>query len=121
MPERVKPVLIYTTWPDTGSAQAAGRVLVTTRLAACVNILSPSLSIYEWQGELQQDTEYPMLIKTTEAKVDDVARSVREMHPFDVPAMVVLPITGGNSEFLSWIAAQVSAPAETGRTSDGGK
>lgn len=101
-------VLIYTTWPDTASAEAAGRVLVAERLAACVNILGAATAIYAWQDAIERDTEHPMLIKTRAANVDAVAAAVRRLHPYDVPAVAVLAIAGGDGEFLEWISAQTA-------------
>lgn len=106
-----EPVLIYTTWPDVDRAEAAGRTLVLERRAACVNILAPATAIYEWQGEAQRDVEHPMLIKTRRGQVSGVVRAVRRLHPYDVPAVAVLPISDGDPEFLAWISTQTTAPA----------
>lgn len=103
-------VLIYTTWPDAGSAEAAGRVLVDEKLAACVNILGPATAIYAWQGVVEQATEHPMLIKTVTAQVPGVLDAVQRLHPYDVPAAAVVPIVDGNPEFLAWIEAQTIGP-----------
>ncbi|MFY0613124.1 MAG: divalent-cation tolerance protein CutA [Hyphomicrobiaceae bacterium] len=99
-------VLIYTTWPDTDSAEAAGRALVGGRQAACVNVLGVATAIYAWQGAIERDSEYPMLIKTVGAQVAGVIETVRRLHPYDVPAVAVVPIAGGDPEFLAWIEAQ---------------
>lgn len=111
------PVLVYTTWPNSDSAEAAGRALVAERLAACVNILGAATAIYAWQGEIERDTEHPMVIKTRAGNVDGVVATVRRLHPYDVPAVAVLPVTGGDGDFLAWIDAQ-TAPAQP--TNDGG-
>ncbi|MGI9477986.1 MAG: divalent-cation tolerance protein CutA [Hyphomicrobiaceae bacterium] len=106
-------VLIYTTWPDPDSAAAAGAALVAEKRAACVNILGPATAIYTWQGAVEQDTEHPMLIKTVRARVAGVIETVRRLHPYDVPAVAVVPIVDGDAEFLAWIAAQTAAPGAT--------
>lgn len=110
MAEAGTAVLIYTTWPDSASAEAAAGALVAQGLAACVNILGPATAIYAWQGEIERDTEHPMLIKTRPANVDAVVATVRQMHPYEVPAVAVLPITGGDRDFLAWIGAQTDNP-----------
>ncbi len=107
-------VLIYTTWPDSASAEAAGRALVQEKLAACVNILGAATAIYAWQGTLERDTEHPMLIKTRRALVPGVLAAVRRLHPYDVPAAAVLPISDGDPEFLAWISTQTRTPDEMG-------
>ena len=108
MAERSPYVLIYTTWPDAESAKAAGCVLVTERIAACVNVLAEATAIYQWQGQAHSDSEHPMLIKTVGERVDDVIETVHRHHPYDVPAIVVVPIEDGDTTFLQWIAEQTS-------------
>jgi periplasmic divalent cation tolerance protein len=106
MGSEMNPVLIYTTWPDVDAATAVGRELVAKKLAACVNVLSPATSIYMWDGATACDTEHPMLIKTVAGRSQTVMAMVRRLHPYDVPAIAVLDITGGDPAFLSWIGAQ---------------
>jgi periplasmic divalent cation tolerance protein len=106
------PVLIYTTWPDAETAARAAAALIKQRLAACANILAAATAIYEWQGELQHDSEHPMLIKTTVRCVDEVARIIKDCHPYDVPAFAVIEIAGGDPAFLAWLADQVSPSAK---------
>jgi periplasmic divalent cation tolerance protein len=106
------PVLIYTTWPDAETATRAARCLIEQRLAACANILGAATAVYQWQGAVHQDSECPMLIKTTARLVDDVARVVKTNHPYDVPAFAVIEISGGDPLFLAWIAQQVSPPID---------
>jgi periplasmic divalent cation tolerance protein len=101
-------VLIYTTWPDAARAEAAGRIFVAEKLVACVNILGEATAIYEWQGEVQQETECPMLMKTRKTHVGAVIAAVKRLHPYDVPAIAVLPIEGGDPEFLAWIVNQTA-------------
>ena len=116
-----QPVLIYTTWPDAAQAEAAGRQLVTDRAAACVNVLGPATAIYTWQGEAQRDVEYPMLIKTRRGRVGAVVEQVRGVHPYEVAAITVWPISDGAPDFLAWITSQTSpldAGDDKGGTSD---
>ncbi|MBU2533947.1 MAG: divalent-cation tolerance protein CutA [Alphaproteobacteria bacterium] len=101
-------VLIYTTWPDAESAAAAGEELVSRRLAACVNILAPATSIYQWQGSIERAQETPMLVKTVRRRIDSVIARIRTLHPYDVPAVVVLSIEGGNSDFLAWLSTETT-------------
>jgi periplasmic divalent cation tolerance protein len=98
-----KPVLVYSTFPSTEVAEAVGRDLVEGRLAACVNIIPGMTSIYRWQGSLCRDAEVVMIIKTTGARVDDVLGGVRARHPYDNPALLVLPVEGGSAEYLDWL------------------
>ena len=98
--------LVYITAPDRDTALAIGRSLVQQRLAACVNLLDGMSSIYEWQGELQQDNEVVLIAKTQAANFDALCRRVKEQHPYDCPCIVALPISAGHAPFLEWIGKQ---------------
>lgn len=108
MSENDKPVLIYSTFPRGESAAEAGRHLVESRLAACVNILPHMTSIYRWEGEVRQDDETVMVIKTRSGLADSVIAAVAERHPYDNPALLVLPIASGASNFLAWVASETA-------------
>lgn len=99
-------VLVLTTLPADADGPAFGRSLVDERLAACVNLLPVMESVYRWEDEVQQETERQVFIKTTRARVVALWDRVREMHPFDVPEFIVLPIIDGNDAYLRWIAEQ---------------
>ena len=102
MPETV---IILTTVPSEELGATLGRELVRRGLVACVNVLPPMVSIYLWKGEIQQDTECQVLIKTSAARVDAVQVVVTELHPYDLPEFVVLPIVGGDPAYLAWVAS----------------
>lgn len=97
---------IYTTLPSAEAASELGKELVGRKLAACVNIFPEITSIYEWQGELQSDTETAMIIKTRREIVNTAIEAARILHPYDTPALLILPITGGNESYLSWVMSQ---------------
>ena len=105
-----KPILIYTTFPSREDAERIGGDLVDGGLAACVNIIPGMTSIYNWKGTRQRDSECVGIIKTRSALADAVTARVRALHPYDNPAVVVLPIEGGAGDFLRWIADQTAAP-----------
>jgi periplasmic divalent cation tolerance protein len=100
--------LVYATFPAWDVADAIGSALVSSRLAACVNIIPGITSIYEWQGKLQRDAEVVMVIKTVTSRSAAVVASIAQSHPYDNPAIVVLPVDGGSAEFLRWIGAQTA-------------
>ncbi|MCJ8141883.1 divalent-cation tolerance protein CutA [Ancylobacter sp. A5.8] len=99
-------VLIYTTWPSPVEAEAAGRAIVADGLAACVNILPGMVSIYRWQGEIERAQETVMLLKTREDLAEAVAQAVRARHSYEVPAILFLPVSGGDEAYLDWIEAE---------------
>lgn len=99
-------IMVYTTWPSAVEAEAAGRAIVGDGLAACVNILPGMVSIYRWQGEIERADEVVMLLKTRDDLADAVAQAVRARHSYDTPAIVFLPLSGGDPDYLDWIASE---------------
>ncbi len=93
---------IYITAGDEDEARRIGRTLVEEKLAACVNIL-PIKSIYRWEGDIKEEGEVAMFVKTKAELADQVIDRVKELHSYEVPCIVSLPITKGNPDYLSWI------------------
>ncbi len=107
--EKDTPILVYATFPSSDEAERIGGRLVDDGLAACVNILPGMVSIYVWQGQRQRDSECAMIIKSRAALADRIVETVRSLHPYDNPALVVLDITAGSPPFLDWIMKQTAA------------
>jgi periplasmic divalent cation tolerance protein len=101
-------VLVLTTLPADADATAFARALVEARLAACVNVLPPMDSIYRWQGTVERESERQIVIKTTMPQVDALWQRVRDLHSYEVPEFIVLPIVDGNQAYLQWIADSTS-------------
>ena len=100
---------VYMTAGSKDEARKIGEELVVSKLAACVNILDNMNSFYMWDGKVQDDTEVVMIAKTTEARVPQLIEKVKSLHSYDCPCIVSLPVSGGNSAFLDWIAAEVGS------------
>jgi periplasmic divalent cation tolerance protein len=96
-------VLVLTTFPADADAPAFARRLVELRLAACVNLLPIMESVYRWEGQIEQEQERQIVIKTTTVRVPALWEGVRDLHPYDIPEFVVLPIVDGNDAYLRWI------------------
>ncbi len=107
--EKDTPILVYATFPSSDDAERIGGRLVDDGLAACVNILPGMVSIYEWQGQRQRDGECAMVIKSRASLANRIVETVRTLHPYDNPALVVLDITAGSPPFLDWIMKQTAA------------
>src|SRR5262249_46024869 len=105
-----RAVFVYTTFPSVVEAEKAGADLVGARLAACVNILPGMVSIYRWQGAVERAEEAVMIIKTRASLAEAVRASVRATHPYDTPAVVVLPVESVDERYFAWILA-ATAPA----------
>lgn len=94
---------VYAVFADLAEAQRIGREMVESRLAACVNILSPCRSIYRWEGAIESGTEVPTIFKTTSAKADELIMRIGELHSYAEPAIVAWPIERLPSTFGDWI------------------
>lgn len=103
-------VIVYTTLPDRGTADRVARVLVEERLAACANAY-PVESVYRWQGRLEQASEWALALKTRQALYAAVERRIRELHPYEVPAVVAYDITAGLPDYLAWIRESTREPS----------
>jgi periplasmic divalent cation tolerance protein len=96
-------VVILTTLPADADGQAFGRALVDERLAACVNLLAPMESVYRWEGRVEKESERQVVIKTSRDRVIALWERVRELHPYEIPEFLVLPIADGNEAYLRWV------------------
>ncbi|MTD45629.1 divalent cation tolerance protein CutA [Conexibacter sp. W3-3-2] len=89
-------------------ADDIARVLVQERLAACVNIVPSVRSVYRWEGEVQQDEEALLVVKTTADRLVALDARLADVHPYDTYELVALEVTGGNAAYLAWIGAGVT-------------
>lgn len=96
------------TGPDREQLLRIGRALVEARLIACLNIVEGVTSVYRWGDELQEDVEALGMLKTTTARADAVERRIRELHPYDVPEILFLPVTAGSDAYLGWVAEETA-------------
>ena len=104
------PLIILCTCPDPATAERIAETVVGERLAACVNIVPGLTSIYRWEGQIQRDAELLLLIKTRQAVYPLLEARIRELHPYQTPEIVALPIQTGSAAYLDWIARNSGAP-----------
>lgn len=102
-------LLVITNLPDRAAAEKLAEALIDGRLAACVNILSPCRSVYRWQGEVQHDEEFPLLVKTTRERYAAVEQAIRAGHPYELPEIIAVPVERGLPAYLDWVAQQTRA------------
>ncbi len=96
-------LLCYCTCPDAASAQRIAETLVTERLAACVNQLPGIRSTYRWQEAVHTDNEELLLIKTTDTRLAALERRLLELHPYEVPELIAVPVAQGHEAYLDWV------------------
>jgi len=104
----MEPQFVYITTGSMEEARAIGHELVTARLAACVNLISPMRSIYVWEGAIQEDEEIVLIAKTRAGLLSSLVEKVSSMHSYECPCIVSLPMCGGNPDFLDWITDTVA-------------
>jgi len=98
-----RAVFVYTTYPSLVEAERIGKAVLEKRLAACVNILPGMISHYWWQGALERGEEVVMIIKTRASLAEGVRAEVKALHSYTTPAILVLPIAGGEPAYLEWL------------------
>jgi len=99
---------LYITASSDDEAALLARTLVAERLIACANLVPGVQSFYWWEGQVQDDTEVLVIGKTRAGLVDQVIARVKELHSYDCPCVVALPITAGNEDYISWIEAETA-------------
>ena len=110
-------LVVFSTAPDEDVASSIAAALVGKKLAACVNILGPVRSVYWWNGQVQNDSEVLMICKTDAKHLDSMTRTLLDLHPYDCPEVVALPIVGGAPDYLAWIGDSLGNSDTEGETS----
>ncbi len=104
-------LLVLSTCPDMATARRLAGVMVERRLAACVNQLPGLGSTYRWEGKVAHEKEVLLLIKTTAERYPALAQTLAELHPYELPEIVAVPVTTGLPGYLAWVAEQTTDPA----------
>ena len=105
--------LIYATAASRDEALSLGRALVEARLAACANVLPGMVSVYWWEGKVEQGDEAVLVLKTRAELVEAATARLRALHSYACPCVVALPIVAGNPDFLAWIGAETQGAGGT--------
>jgi periplasmic divalent cation tolerance protein len=101
--------LVLCTFPSPEKAAEVARTVVGEHLAACANLVPTVRSIYTWQGAVQDETETLAILKTSAARFDALARRLVELHPYEVPEVIAMPITDAHAPYLAWVVAATAA------------
>ncbi len=100
--------IVLTTVGGQQLAKGLAEQLLERQMAACVNIVGPIRSMYRWQGQIERVDEYLLVIKTTAERAAQIPSILKELHPYDLPECIEIPITGGSPEYLDWLTSSVS-------------
>ncbi|MEM7417683.1 MAG: divalent-cation tolerance protein CutA [Gemmatimonadota bacterium] len=102
-------VVVLTTAAGMEDATRLAEALVDRRLIACANLVPGVTSVYRWEGRVQRDSEVLLILKTTRAVVNRVEEELVDLHAYDVPEVLVLPVVGGSNDYLAWLRSEVEA------------
>lgn len=108
----METILVISNLPDRDSAQALARTVIERRLAACVNVMAPCASVYRWRGEVETATEVPVFMKTTRERYAALEAAIKQMHPYELPEIIAVPLSAGLPAYLAWVADETSVAAE---------
>ncbi|WP_263064474.1 divalent cation tolerance protein CutA [Dickeya dadantii] len=100
-------VVILCTAPDENCARQLAQSALDVRLAACVTLLPGATSLYHWEGKLEQQTEIQLLLKSDREHQSALLTHLKQQHPYQTPELLVLPVEGGDSDYLSWLNASL--------------
>ena len=101
--KEVKPILILSTCPDSAVAEQIAKELVASQYAACVNIVSGLRSCFRWRNKIEFEDELLLLIKTTSVNYLAVEKSIKSLHPYELPEIIAISIKAGLADYLRWI------------------
>lgn len=104
-----KHILVLTTVPEEKSGQKIATHLLEERLAACVTISPACQSLYWWKEKITKESEHILFIKTKAALYSELEKKIREIHPYEVPEIIVLPIQKGSADYLNWIEKETKS------------
>jgi periplasmic divalent cation tolerance protein len=100
--------MVFMTVPDAETGARLVRAVVTDRLAACGNLVPGLRSIYRWKGEVCDEAEVLVVLKTTAARFEALRERLVGLHPYECPEVVAVPVVGGHADYLAWVAAETS-------------
>jgi periplasmic divalent cation tolerance protein len=107
------PVVVLSAVGKREDAERIAEALVRERLAACVNVVPGVVSVYRWKGRVERDDELLLVVKTRAEKVEELRARLLDLHPYELPEVVVLAVAGGHEPYLDWIAENVSLPSSS--------
>lgn len=102
-------IQVFTTVEQQSDAEKIAKQLVEERLAACVQIIGPLTSYFQWQGKMDSAREYLCLIKSRKDLFGELESAIKKLHPYEVPEILAMPVDSGGKDYLKWLAAELKA------------
>jgi len=99
--------LVYITTSGEKESKKIGRTIVEERLAGCINIISTIESLYWWKGEIEEDNESILIVKTKVSSIENIIKRVKEIHSYENPAILAIPIIEGSKEYLDYLDGEI--------------
>lgn len=100
-------IQVFTTVENKRDAEKIARVLVEKRLAACVQIVGPVASTYRWKGKIETAEEWLCIIKSRQTLYADLEKAIKEVHPYETPEIIALPVVAGSKDYLEWLSSEL--------------
>ncbi|MBM6596018.1 divalent-cation tolerance protein CutA [Microvirga pudoricolor] len=108
-----RPLLVYTTFPNSDAALSVGEDLVRRKLIACLNVLPGMASVYMWKGHVERSQEVVAILKTVKTRQEEVYAALKAQHPYETPVILFIEPAGADSGTLAWLTASTLAPEAT--------
>lgn len=102
-----KIIIIFVTVPDQKEGRRISKEILTSRLAACVNIIPGIQSMYQWKGKIVQEKEAMLVLKTTRSRYRKLEQKIKQLHSYEVPEVIAIPIIYGSPQYIEWVAKEV--------------
>ncbi|HID47587.1 MAG TPA: divalent-cation tolerance protein CutA [Methanothermococcus okinawensis] len=96
-------IVVFITVPNVEVGEKIGHTLIKEKLAVCINITSEVKSIYFWKGNIEEDREHLLVVKTRRDRFESLEKKIKEIHPYEVPEIIALPVILGSKDYLNWI------------------
>jgi periplasmic divalent cation tolerance protein len=99
--------MVYITTSGREESEKIANILLEEKLAGCINIIPSIKSIYLWQGEIEADSESILIAKTKLERIDDIIKKVKEIHSYDIPCILAIPVIQGSMGYLEWLESEI--------------
>ena len=101
-------LMVFVTVSTEEEGKKIGNILVENRLAACVNLVPQIHSIFRWKGNIENENEVLLLIKSTRERIDELVAKIKEIHSYDVPEILAIPVFAGNRDYIDWVLEETT-------------